>query len=96
MITITEVLPFTMNKIGKVRWFEVRIKFSDNQTKRWDMSMKQLNDLGCPVTQLSETKKLKDWVLGNGRSFFENQVNTIFVDSKCLIKGEQTNVISNS
>ena len=76
MITISEVLPFITNRIGKVTWFEVRIKFSNDQTKRWDMSMKQLKELGCSVTRLSETKKLKDWILNEGKSFFENQVNT--------------------
>lgn len=75
MITISEVKPLTTCQVGKVKWFEVRIKFSNDQLKRWDMSMKQLKELGCPVTRLSETKKLKEWILGDGKSFFEISVN---------------------
>lgn len=76
MSTIREILPLTTCQVGKVKWFEVRIKFENDETKRWDMSLQQLKKLGCSVTRLSETKKLKDWILSDGKNFFENQVNT--------------------
>jgi hypothetical protein len=76
MITIEEIKPFTMSTIGKIKVFDVRLKFSDGSTRLWEMTINpQLKKLGCPVTRLSETKKLREWILGDGRSFFEGQVN---------------------
>lgn len=75
-IAIKEIKPFVMTSVGNVKIFEVRIKFTDESTRLWEMTIEpQLKKLGCPVTRLSQTKKLREWILGDGRTFFESQVN---------------------
>lgn len=77
MVTLIDVQSFGTTSIGKLRIFEVHIKFSDGSTRLWEMTIEpQLKQLECPVTRLSETKKLREWILGAGKAFFENQVNT--------------------
>ncbi|WP_372011396.1 hypothetical protein NBRC13296_12615 [Paenibacillus chitinolyticus] len=76
MIKIQEILPLGTTTIGNIKIFDVRLKFTDGSTRLWELTIEpQLKKLGCPVTRLSETKKLKEWILGEGRSFFEESVN---------------------
>jgi hypothetical protein len=76
-IKLVELLDdMVLTRRGAVRMFGVRAKFSDGSTRRWDLTTDQLARLGARhITRLSETRKLKDWVMGDGRGFFEGQVN---------------------
>jgi predicted house-cleaning noncanonical NTP pyrophosphatase (MazG superfamily) len=65
-----------MHTRGKVRRFEVVLSFSDGSRRRWDLTLEQLQELGATeVKTLNHMRKLKDWIMGAGKAWFEAQVN---------------------
>lgn len=65
-----------MNAAFGIRWFEVRIEFSDGTTRSFDLPLKMLKRMGTGITTLNHTKKLRMWIMSDeGRRYFEEQVN---------------------
>jgi hypothetical protein len=76
LIKLEGIKALATTNFNGFRYFEVLLTFSDGSAHRWELSMGRLRRLGCAITRLSETKKLKDWIMGEGRGFFEGQVNS--------------------